>query len=205
MQLYEIYSLADKRYPKDGYYGYLTAPSVEKVEELLKTNYLWQHYKKKGSIIDIRFYSLPYDSHKGTHIKLQMEWIPKKESTSISIPLVEVTIHSVENNCSAVHISNFKSNFRRLRLGSLLLQYVEEWCIQVGYTIIFGNTAGNFQNTEALPFFLKNGYTPMGQEYVNVRTRNKNIWFQKIINTEIPEDEEYDEEYEEYDEEDEDN
>ena len=201
MQLYEIHSLADKRYPKDGYYGFLIAPTIEEVDELLKKNYSWNQYKKEGTITDILFDVLHYDFHKGAVISLQMVWCDKKETTPIKIVLVSINIHSVENNCSTVHINNLNSYFRRAGLGSLFLSKVEDWCKYVNYTMIFGNTAGITQNTNALPFFFKNGYTPMGKEYINVRSRNTNIWFQKIINTEILEDEED----EEYDEEDEDN
>jgi len=201
MQLYESYSLADQRYPKNGSRGFLVAPTVEEIDELLKKNSHWQQYKKEGTISNIRFHAQQYDSYKGAVIKLQMEWQHKKEKVNTSLDLASVTIHSIENNCGVVHISNFNSHFSRSGLGSLFLSKIEDWCRYAGYTMIFGNTAGTLQNSRALPFFLKNGYTPMGKEYVNVRSRNTNIWFQKIINTEIPEDNED----EEYDEEDEDN
>lgn len=203
MQLYESYSLADQRYPEEGYRGFLVSPTIEEIDELLKKNYSWEQYKKEGTVTNIKFDVTKYDHHKGATIRLKMMWKHRLEKHTVDVELASVSIHSVESNCSAVHISNINSHFGRSGLGSLLLAKVENWCKHVGYTMLFGNTAGNLQNTRALPFFLKNGYTPMGQEYANVRSRNKNIWFQKIINTEILEDE--DNEDEDYDEEDEDN
>lgn len=112
------------------------------------------------------------------------------------ITLCYVTLTTVEHNCGAIHLSNLcVEDGYNCRFSWDLLNIVERWCKWAGYTMVFGNTAGSYQN-QLVPRFEKLGYTKMGVDYINSRSRNRNIWLQKILVDQDTLDEEPDDEEE---------
>lgn len=98
-----------------------------------------------------------------------------------TITLCSVTLTTVNYNCGAIHISNlYTEEGHGCGFSWDLLDLVERWCKWAGYTMVFGNTAGSYQN-QLVPRFEKLGYTKMGVDYINSRSRNRNIWLQKIL------------------------
>lgn len=112
------------------------------------------------------------------------------------ITLCHVTLNTVEYNCGAIHLSNLcVEEGYNCGFSWDLLDLVERWCKWAGYTMVFGNTAGSYQN-QLVPRFEKLGYTKMGVDYINVRSLNRNIWLQKILVDQDTLDEEPDDEEE---------
>lgn len=98
-----------------------------------------------------------------------------------TITLCSVTLATVNYNCGAIHISNlYVEDGYNCGFSWDLLNIVERWCKWAGYTMVFGNTAGGYQN-QLVPRFEKLGYTKMGVDYINSRSSNRNIWLQKIL------------------------
>lgn len=105
------------------------------------------------------------------------------------IHLAQVTISTVEYNCSAVSVSNLYGDFfYGLGFGWYLYDLVEQWALYAGYTLFIGNTAGIDQN-KLIPKFEKRGWIQSNINYVNARTRNKNIWLFKVLQKVEEEDE----------------
>lgn len=112
------------------------------------------------------------------------------------ITLCQVTLTTVNYNCGAIHLSNLNVNDGyNCGFSWDLLNIVERWCKWAGYTMVFGNTAGEYQN-QLVPRFEKLGYTKMGVDYINARSSNRNIWLQKILVDQDTLDEEPDDEEE---------
>jgi len=95
--------------------------------------------------------------------------------------LSSCVLSTVEYNCSAVMIANLYCNlYFHKGLGWFLLDLVEQWAEYAGYTLLIGNTAGTDQN-RLIPKFKEKGWVESNINYVNTRTRNKNIWLYKVI------------------------
>lgn len=203
MQLYEIFTLKDTNSESNpGYYGYLKAPDI--------TNVKWKEFSKDTTIgfyLDrfipekFEFTVVPSSSYDKATVILNLHMKNKDKSKKESSPVLKIAticISSVNFNCGAVHLSNLNSYFTRKGFGDYLLNEVIDWCKKVGYTIVFGNTAGD-QNRYALPFFEKRGFKRMAEPYKNIRSGNTNIWIHKLIKEEATEISEDDEDFEDED------
>lgn len=110
------------------------------------------------------------------------------------ITFCSVTLSVVNHNCGAIHLSNLcVEDGYNCGFSWDLLNIVERWCTWAGYTMVFGNTAGIYQN-RLVEQFKKLGYTKMGVDYINSRSGNRNIWLQKILVDQDTLDEEPDDE-----------
>lgn len=126
----------------------------------------------------------------------------KGEKVQYTAKLARITLATTYYNCGSIHVSNlYHSDGYYTHLAWDLLQHVEDWCKWCGYTMLFGNVAGNDQ-IKLLPKFLDRGWTEMGVRYKNQRSRNVNIWLQKIIQNQDNIEEEPDEDDDYYEEDD---
>lgn len=181
MQFYSALTLADHRHPHDGGYpGYLHAPTVKEIQTLLSKTSLAKHYKL-DEIIDCKYQvTFVGSGYIAAEIDLIMT-LPIQPKSSVDVNLCTTRLATIQNNCGALHLSGMSSSSYRGGIGSLFLREIMKWCHEVGYTMICCNTAGNQQNTQALPFFKKHGFLQMGKSYVNARSRNINVWLQKFL------------------------
>lgn len=110
------------------------------------------------------------------------------------------TLSTVEFNCSAIMVANlYTAHYYNKGLGWFLLDLIEQWAVYAGYTLLIGNTAGTEQNM-LIPKFKEKGWIESNINYVNARTRNRNIWLYKVIaDVEGGNDDEDDDEYYEVD------
>lgn len=184
MNFYNPYFLADSRYPlRAGFSGVLVAPSIQQTLEFLKKASDWHdvyYYLKEPiyKLTDVRF-SVKLETTVA-YVSLVAIFTPQKVSSEHplrELAIASVTISTVHYNCSALHISNFYSVPTRSGLGSYFLKEILKWARIARYSFIFGNTAGS-QNMQAYPFFIKNGFIPLGEEYVNPRSLSTNKWIQ---------------------------
>jgi len=182
MQLYEIHTLADSNHPDPyGYPGYLKCPPVNSINfSKVNSDSDLGYYLKHLNLESLRFKVNKTSTFEGATIKLILNFKKKTNKEEFIYVLGSIKLSAINHNCGSVHISNLNSMIPNLGIGKLLLEEVENWCRTVGYTMLFGNTAGS-QNKYALPFFEKFGYKRMGEPYKNVRSGNTNIWFFKLI------------------------
>jgi hypothetical protein len=106
------------------------------------------------------------------------------KNKSDTVVLGGINISTVSYNCGAIHISNLVSYYEGTGIGSYILNEVLRWLRkQAGYSLIFGNTAGD-QNEFVPTFWKKNGFSQMMPEnYINLRSENINIWIYKLLDS----------------------
>lgn len=195
MQFYEVFTLNDSKKLVNDVQGLLKAPTVEEILAKLIKSATWRHYYLKQFKVTDCYYKVtcktPYER---ATIQLQ---IKNQDGAELCVGML--ILSTVPANCGALHLAQVNSDFQRCGFGSLVLNEVLKWATTVGYTMVFGNTAGRAQNTNALPFFKKLGFVQLGKAYVNERSGNTNVWLQKFLRPCDPNDHEDEEEdYDEY-------
>jgi hypothetical protein len=193
MQLYEIHTLGDSEKTVSGFKGYLNAPDLEETIEKLKTHGLHKHYISNGIFQGIEFKVYKDANNETASIYLKASWTENDTDNSSYLDIARVTISSVPSNCGAVFISALEVWNKRAGFGTFLVKEILDWCYFAGYTMVFCNTAGEYQNRVAGALFTKLGFEPMGKPYVNYRSENLNIWMQKILRVVEPSEDEDDE------------
>lgn len=172
MMFYEGHSLQSSSHNRSFFIEErLTLP--DEIQQRLTKRYpkSAQFFTEMKLFIEVRYYA---DNQKACI------YLTGKIATE-SIQLAQVTLSTVEYNCSAVAVSNLYTDyFYNCGLGWYLLDLVEQWALYAGYTLFIGNTAGIDQN-KLIPEFKKKGWVESNINYVNARTRNKNIWLFKVL------------------------
>lgn len=196
MQFYEVFTLNDSEKLTNIVRGLLKAPTVEEISAQLAKSSTWRTYYAKQFKITNCYYRVtcanPYE-------RATIQLIVESQDTGGQLCVSGLVLSTVQANCGALHLAQISTDFQRCGLGSLVLNEVLKWATTVGYTMIFGNTAGREQNTYALPFFKKLGFVQFGKAYVNGRSGNTNVWLQKFLRPCDPNDHEDEEEdYDEY-------
>lgn len=195
MQFYEVFTLNDSKKFMNCVQGLLKAPTVEEISARLEKSSTWRAYYSKHFKVTDCYYkvtcSVPYER---ATIQLIVE---SQNGDQLCVSML--ILSTVQANCGALHLAKVQTDFQSCGFGSLILNEVLKWATTVGYTMVFGNTAGRAQNTYALPFFKKLGFVQLGKAYVNGRSGNTNVWLQKFLRPCDPNDHEDEEEdYDEY-------
>lgn len=194
MQFYEVLTLNDSNKLTHGVQGLLKAPTVEEISAKLIKSATWRNYYSKQFTVTDCYYKVTCDiPYERATIQLIVE---NGEGGQLCVSML--ILSTIQANCGALHLAQVHSDFQRCGFGSLVLNEVLKWATTVGYTMVFGNTAGLAQNTYALPFFKKLGFVQLGKAYVNARSSNTNVWLQKFLRPCDPND--YEDEEEDYDE-----
>ena len=201
MQLYEIHTLGDSNQNVSGFKGYLNAPDLEETVEKMKTHGLHKHYILNGKFTEIEYKVYRSENNTTASVYLRLLWMENNTNNTSYLDIASVTISSVPSNCGAVFISNLQVNNKRAGFGTLLVKEILDWCYFAGYTMVFCNTAGYYQNSIAGALFTKLGFEPMGKPYVNYRSGNLNIWMQKLLRVIEPSEDEDDEADDDWDDE----
>lgn len=181
---YASHFLYDPSY-KDRYgnKGNIVPPSFEEVKKLIKQvniPYYDHYFSGKNKEITV-------DNIK-TEVNLRCEGTQAIVSfcaykgASKYITLCSVTLSTIDSNCGSILISNLRSDFRGTRLATTLFEQILKYCELAGYSYLLLNTAGGYQNTFGKHYFQKRyGFNPVGNPYVNKRSRNVNIWYEKHL------------------------
>ena len=203
---YNIVYLCDSRNYTNKYSGVtgqLVAPDIKDVKRE------WERFEKdtgiKAKLHNLFFTVDTNDDQTSTTILLEATYTYSSEDFIKNLHLSSATINTVMNNCGTIQITNVTNNGYPQGWAHFLVEEIIRWAKYAGYTNIIGNTAGQYQNKKALPWFKKKfGAVEWGPPYINKRSGNTNVWFQiplvdqdslHVISDDEPED--YDEDEDE--------
>lgn len=171
MMFYNYHSLGDAAsMTPHGFRGCLSAPTVEEVSTILKSNI---HTKGYADTVAKVYFQVTFTNDTSrAYIQLMI----MLANTRIQC-LSSCYLNTVEYNCGVLHISNLSTMIPRVGFGKMLLKEIIHWMDHAGYTLLIGNTAGKWQNLQAGGFFRSQGFKPFGRKYKNKRSGNTNVWF----------------------------
>jgi len=193
--------------------GCFTSPnSQELLKKILPVNSYYQKMYgeavEKGNL-DVVWDFLISDTFACVSLKVK-----RKDTDQKVLTLGSVCLSTTQYNCGSLHISNLNTEFPGKGIASFILREVLKYCYLAGYSFIFMNTAGVWQNEVGKYFFeRKFGFKPMKRlVYRNKRSGNNNVWYYKFLEgvTRVPyenafeaneEDEEIEDFFEDYPEE----
>lgn len=203
---YMNHSLVSSKEPNSWFADNPIMDDDELIQQLTSVDNDYGNYIKDGTFTPGKPFIevIKNESHEKAYITLRLPFL-KGKTLKYTANLATVTICTTSYNCGSIHVSNlYQADGYHTHLAWNLLNHVEKWCQWCGYTMLFGNVAG-YNQIKLLPKFLSRGWTEMGVRYKNARSRNVNIWLQKIIQDQDSIEEENDgETYDDEDNEDED-
>lgn len=107
---------------------------------------------------------------------------------NIQVALTRIKISATPANCGSLLIHELWTKHPLHGFGTHLLNEVENWAINSGYTMIHCNVPKYNEIDTVHKFFEKKKYKLMGDPYINVRSGNLNQWYYKIL--QLPQEEE---------------
>lgn len=175
MQFYQDFELITKSNQDIDSESTFKIPSNEEVQALIGKD-LQKGDEITKVTLHIKLIGLPHDYSKAVlHLKVHTKMYGKIDQLYIA----GCELNTISNNCSAVQITNFSTQYWKKGLGKLFMNMILDWLNRARYTLVIGNTAAT-QN-EYLPFFYKMGFVESNINYMNRRNNHKNIWIFKLL------------------------
>jgi len=149
-------------------------PSNEEMQELIGKD-LKRNDKITKVTLHIKMHGLPNELSRA-YLVLK---VSTKNYNEFEYTAARCELNTLNNNCSAVQLTNLVVNYSRKGVGTMFMKMVLDWLNRARYTLVIGNTAAD-QN-EYLPFFYKMGFVESNIKYMNRRNNHENVWIFKLL------------------------
>lgn len=174
MQFYQEFELITKSNQDIDSDSTFKIPSNEEMQELIGKD-LERNDKITKVTLYIKLHGLPNElSRAYLNLKINIKNYGFDERS-----LAHCELNTLNNNCSAVQLTNFGTHYWRKGVGTMFMKMVLDWLNRARYTLVIGNTAADQNNY--LPFFYKMGFVESNINYINRRNDHQNIWIHKLL------------------------
>ena len=174
MQFYQEFELKTKSNQDIDSDSTFKIPSNEEMQELIGKD-LKRNDKITKVTLHIKMHGLPNELSRANLVLK----VSTKNYSEFEFTVARCELNTLNNNCSAVQLTNLVVNYSRKGVGTMFMKMVLDWLNRARYTLVIGNTAAN-QN-EYLPFFYKMGFVESNIKYENRRNNHENVWIFKLL------------------------